>query len=66
METERDPTQQSQDSADEAEGALNEDNPAPPDDAGQKGAGSATGGIGGREHGTEPEDEDAAEDEQTA
>ena len=66
METERDPIRESQDDAAEAEGALNEDNPTPPDEAGQKGAGSATGGIGGREHGTEPGDEDAAEDEQGA
>jgi hypothetical protein len=57
METERDPREE--ETTDEAEGALNEDNPTPPDDAGQRGAGSATGGIGGREHGTEPdEDED--------
>jgi hypothetical protein len=38
----------------EEKGALNEDNPEPPEDAGQKGAGAATGGDEGFEGGTEP------------
>ena len=43
-------------------GALNDDNPTPPDEAGQKGAGSQTGAIGGEQR-TEPEEEGAGEDE---
>ena len=39
----------------EETGALNADDPEPPDEAGQKGAGSQTEGIGG-ERKTEPEE----------
>ncbi|MEA2330684.1 MAG: hypothetical protein QOK00_1137 [Thermoleophilaceae bacterium] len=66
METESDPGQEPQESADEpteATGALNEDNPKPPEDAGQKGAGAATDAIGGLEGGSEPHDEDARDHE---
>jgi hypothetical protein len=55
METEQNP--------DEATGALNADNPEPPDEAGQKGAGAATGGDEGLDHGSEPEGEDARDAE---
>ena len=48
---------------DESKGALNEDNPTPPEDAGQKGAGVQTGGQGGLDEGTEPEGEDARDSE---
>jgi hypothetical protein len=50
METEHD---------EEAKGALNDDNPDPPDDAGERGAGDATGGSGGLEQGTEPREQEA-------
>ncbi|MEA2361081.1 MAG: hypothetical protein QOD71_226 [Thermoleophilaceae bacterium] len=66
METGPDPREEPVESAEEpteSTGALNEDNPGPPDDAGQKGAGDATGASGGLEHGTEPDDEDAREHE---
>jgi hypothetical protein len=63
METEHDPPQEPDESADEATGALNEDNPEPPDDAGQQGAGDATGASGGLEHGSEPRDQDARQHE---
>jgi hypothetical protein len=49
--------------ADEAKGALDRDNPEPPDDAGQRGAGDATGASGGLEGGSEPEGEDVREHE---
>lgn len=66
METERDPTQEPEESTEEpteATGALDEDNPTPPDDAGEKGAGTATGATGGLEHGSEPRDQDARQHE---
>jgi hypothetical protein len=63
METEHDPTEEPDDAVDEATGALNEDNPDLPDDAGQKGAGDATGAQGGMEEGSEPRDQDAREHE---
>ena len=56
METERDPT-------DEPTGAHDDDNPAPPDDVGERGAGTATGASGGLEDGTEPRDEDVRQHE---
>jgi hypothetical protein len=63
METEHDPPRDAEEGVDEATGALNEDNPEPPDEAGQKGAGDATGAIGGLQHGSEPDDEEAREHE---
>jgi hypothetical protein len=67
METERDPSQEPQQSPDdepsESTGALNDDNPPPSDDAGQKGAGTATGARGGLEGGSEPDDQDARQHE---
>ena len=48
----------------EEKGALNEDNPEPSEDAGEKGAGSATDAQGGLESGSEPEGEDARQHEQ--
>ena len=54
MDSEHDP----KDSADEATAAHDDDNPTPSEDAGQKGAGTATGAIGGMEDGTEPGDQD--------
>ncbi|MBA2629788.1 MAG: hypothetical protein H0U84_02035 [Thermoleophilaceae bacterium] len=62
-ETERDPTPQESQQSPEDTGAKNDDNPTPPDDAGQKGAGSEGGAIGGLEHGTEPEGEDIRQHE---
>ena len=59
METEHDPAREPEETDDEATGALNTDNPEPPDDAGQKGAGDATGGSGGLEQGTEPREQEA-------
>jgi hypothetical protein len=47
----------------EEQGALNEDNPEVPDDAGQKGAGTQTGGDEGLEGGSEPEGEDIRQHE---
>ena len=47
----------------EEKGALNEDNPEPSEDAGQKGAGFATGGDEGLEGGSEPEGEDIRQHE---
>ena len=47
----------------EETGALNEDNPEPSEDAGQKGAGTATGGDEGLEEGSEPAGEDARDAE---
>lgn len=38
------------------------DNPPPPEGAGQKGAGSETGGLGGLEDGTEPHDKNMRQD----
>ena len=63
METEQNPTEESQDAPDESTGALNEDNPEPSEDAGQKGAGVATGGDEGLDQGSEPEGEDARDAE---
>jgi hypothetical protein len=60
METEENPTENA---PDESTGALNEDNPEPSEDAGQKGAGVATGGEGGFDQGSEPEGEDARDAE---
>ena len=60
METQHDPTEE----PDEATSALNEDNPDLPDDAGEKGAGDATGASGGLERGSEPRDQDARRHEQ--
>jgi hypothetical protein len=40
-------------------GALDADNPQPPEGAGEKGAGDQTGAAGGMERGTEPEESDA-------
>jgi hypothetical protein len=65
MEEERDTTQEPPQSSGEpleTSGAHN-DNPPPPDDAGQKGAGTATGAIGGLEEGSEPSGEDARDHE---
>jgi hypothetical protein len=59
METEHDRPQDPDEDVDEATGALNEDNPEPAEDAGEKGAGDATGGSGGLERGSEPQDQDA-------
>ena len=47
----------------EEKGALNEDNPEPPEDAGQKGAGAATDAQGGLEGGSEPESDEIREHE---
>ena len=55
IETQHDPTEE----PDEATGALDADNADLPDDAGEKGAGDATGASGGLHGGTEPRDEDA-------
>ena len=63
METDHDPTEESQTSPDDATGALSEDNPTPSEDAGQKGAGAATGGDEGLDDGSEPEGEDARDAE---
>jgi hypothetical protein len=63
VETEHDSPQEHEETADEAAGALNEDNPDPPEDAGQKGAGDATGASGGLEQGSEPRDQDARQHE---
>jgi hypothetical protein len=43
--------------------ALDEDNPEPSPDAGEKGAGAATGGDEGLDQGSEPEGEDARDSE---
>jgi len=64
METEHTPHEESEKDADEAAGALDEDNPEPAEDAGQRGAGAATDAIGGREEGSELGDQDSREDEQ--
>ena len=45
------------------EEGQNQDNPEPSEDAGQRGAGSATDAIGGLEEGTEPEGDDVRESE---
>jgi hypothetical protein len=63
METEQNPTDESQETPDESTGALNDDNPEPSEDAGQKGAGFATGGDEGLDEGSEPGDEDARDAE---
>jgi hypothetical protein len=63
METEENPTTESEKSPDEATGALNTDNPEPPEDAGQKGAGAATGGDEGLDEGSEPDGDDARDAE---
>jgi hypothetical protein len=63
METEQNPTDESTEAPEEATGALNDDNPDPSEDAGQKGAGAATGGDEGLDGGTEPEGADAREAE---
>jgi len=63
METEQNPTEESQETPSEGTGALNEDNPAPSEDAGQKGAGFATGGDEGLDEGSEPAGEDARDAE---
>lgn len=59
----RDPAEGSEHGADERTGARTKDNPTPSDDAGQKGGGTATGAIGGMEHGSEPRGQDAREHE---
>jgi hypothetical protein len=63
METEHDPAEESQKSPDEATGALDADNPTPSEDAGQKGAGAATGGDEGLDEGSQPEGKDARDAE---
>jgi hypothetical protein len=55
METQHDLTGE----PDEPTGALDDDNPDLPDDAGETGAGDATGASGGLEGGSEPQGEDA-------
>ena len=64
-ETERQPPEEQHgaDESTEAKGAKDDDNPALPDDVGQKGAGSETGALGGLDHGTEPDGEDARQHE---
>jgi hypothetical protein len=62
MQTEHDP-QEPEESNDEATGALNEDNPEPAEDVGQRGAGDAAGASGGLEQGSEPRDTDARQHE---
>jgi len=57
METGQGPHEEPEDT-----GALDDDNPTPPDESGQKGAGSQTDAIGG-ERRTEPDDKEAGEDE---
>jgi hypothetical protein len=47
----------------EDKGALNEDNPEPSEDAGQKGAGAATDAQGGLQSGSEPEGDDIRQHE---
>jgi hypothetical protein len=59
METQHDPTEE----PGEATSALDDDNPELPDDAGEKGAGDATGATGGLEGGSEPRDEDVRQHE---
>lgn len=54
METEENRTEESEDRPDEGTAALNADNPTPPEDAGQRGAGIATGADEGLEEGSEP------------
>jgi hypothetical protein len=44
-------------------GAKNDDNPEPRENAGERGAGSATDALGGLEGGTEPEGEDVRDHE---
>jgi hypothetical protein len=63
METEQNPTEESQKSPEDAKGALDADNPTPSEDAGQKGAGFATGGDEGLDEGSEPAGEDARDAE---
>ena len=66
METEHDrsePSPPDRDEPDEARGALDEDNPPVPDDAGEKGAGTRTGAEAGLEHGSEPRGEDVRKHE---
>ena len=63
METEENPTEESQQSPEEATGALDADNPGTSEDAGQKGAGAATGGDEGLDEGSEPAGEDARDAE---
>jgi hypothetical protein len=63
METEENPAEESQKSPEDATGALDADNPAPSEDAGQKGAGAATGGDEGLDQGSEPAGEDARDAE---
>ena len=63
METEQNPTEESQETPGESTGALNDDNPEVPADAGEKGAGAATGGDAGLDGGSEPEGTDARDAE---
>jgi hypothetical protein len=63
METEQNPSEETTKSPDEVTGALNEDNPETSEDAGQKGAGFATGGDEGLDLGSEPEGDDARDAE---
>jgi hypothetical protein len=61
--TEHDESRDPDESVGDAAGALNEDNPEPSEDAGQKGAGDATGASGGLEKGSEPRQQDARQHE---
>ena len=65
MDTEHDPRHESPkaDEESDSKAARNKDNPSHPDDAGEKGAGSATGAIGGLDEGSEPEGEDIRQHE---
>ena len=54
METQQDHSEETEDRPDEGTAALDTDNPTPPEDAGEQGAGMATGGDEGLTEGTEP------------
>ena len=62
METEQDHTEEPEDRPDEGTAALDTDNPDVPEDAGQKGAGVATGGDEGLTEGSEPGEGDDIRD----
>jgi len=62
METEQNPTPESEDRPEEGTAALDTDNPHLPEDAGQKAAGVATGGDEGLTEGSEPGEGDDIRD----
>ena len=62
MDTEQNPTEESQDRPEEGTAALDADNPTPPDNAGQRGAGMATGADEGLDEGSEPGEGDDIRD----